>query len=215
MIQETFTATKPSVEALKYILTVPTGFDPAKESLPLIIFLHGAGERGSDIELVKRHGIPKYFSKDPDYLGLRAVTLSPQCPDGMIWNDIITSVKELADRTIAEYSIDKTAVAVTGISMGGYGTWAFGMRYPDFISKLAPVCGGGVSWNVGVLRNVPVRAFHGMDDTTVPVRNTMEMVDRLNGCGGNAVATYYPGVGHNSWDPAYETSDVIAWLATK
>lgn len=215
IVCKTFSPSVPAVEKLGYILTVPTGFDPDKERLPLIISLHGAGSLGNDLELLKEHGIPQIFTADPDYLGLRTVTLSPQCPSGMIWNDIIPSVKELADFIVDRYGIDRTAVSVTGMSMGGYGTWAFGMRYPNFVSKLAPICGGGVSWNVGVLRNVKVRAFHGLNDSVVPVMNTVEMVEKLKSCGGTVEATYFPDTGHNSWDPAYSSPDLIPWLATK
>ena len=212
-----FRPTKPSCGKLNYLLTTPTGFDPAKESLPMIIFLHGAGERGDDIKrILGPRSVPRYFNTDPDFKGLRVITLSPQCPDGMIWNELITSVKELADTIIEKYNVDKTKVSVTGLSMGGFGTWSFITRYPDFVFRAAPICGGGVSWCADRLLNIPIRTFHGTADDSVPIRYTMEMADTIRSLGGtNCTATYLPGVGHDSWIYAYEQTDLIEWLAGK
>lgn len=199
--------------SLGYIVTAPTGFDKS-ERLPLIVFLHGAGERGENIETVKVHGIPKYFSADPDYKGLRVVTLSPQCPNGMVWNNIVFEVKALIDAVAAEYNCDADRVTVTGLSMGGFGTWELAMTFPDAFAGIAPICGGGMSWRAGALSGMPIRAFHGEDDTTVPPSYTREMIRVIEACGGKPEATYYPGVGHGSWENAYGQSDLIEWLAS-
>ena len=105
-----------------YYLTTPTGFDPAKESLPMIVFLHGAGERGEDIQKVLRHGIPKYFSADNDYRGLRVLTLSPQCPTDMVWSSMVRDVKRVIDEVAAENNVDLSRISITGLSMGGFGS---------------------------------------------------------------------------------------------
>ncbi len=212
--KESYIPQKPSAEKLNYLLTVPTGFDAAKESLPLIVFLHGAGERGDNIDTVRVHGIPKLFGADPDYHGLRVVTLSPQCPCGVVWNTVSTSLYELVMKIVEEYNIDRRHIAVTGLSMGGYGSWDFGIRHHDILSACAPVCGGGISWEVGELRGVPVRCYHGLADTVVPPTNTKEMARRLREAGGNVEEFYYEGVGHDSWVIAYEQTDLIEWLVT-
>ena len=196
---------------LPYWITTPTDFDASRESLPLILFLHGAGERGNDGEKVGIHGIPKYFGADADYLSQRVVTLSPQCPEGEVWIHLTHTVKALLDDVIEKYNIDPDRVSVTGISMGGFGTWDMLCTYPNTFAAAAPICGGGMSWSINT--KTPVRAFHGDADGTVPLQCSVDMVNTLNARGGHAELTVYPGCGHNSWAPAYETSDVIVWLA--
>lgn len=196
---------------LPYWITTPTGFDPSREKLPLILFLHGAGERGDDGAKVGIHGIPKYFGADADYLGQRVITLSPQCPEGEVWIHLTRVVKALLDDVVAQYNVDTDAISVTGISMGGFGTWDLLCTYPDTFAAAAPICGGGMSWNI--YTKTPVRAFHGDADGAVPLSCSLDMVDALKAHGGHAELTIYHGCGHNSWDPAYETTDLIAWLA--
>jgi len=194
-------------------MTFPTDFDPETESLPLILFLHGAGERGDDIERVRTHGVPKLFGNDQDYRGLRVVTLSPLCPEGGWWTDLIDSVKRLTDGVVRKYRIDRNRISVTGISMGGFGTWEFGIRFPRYVSACAPICGGGDPSRVKRLAGVPVRTFHGVDDDVIPVERTVSMVEELRKAGGKVSVVYYPGVHHDSWTYTYEKTDLIEWLA--
>lgn len=205
--------TKSGINELRYIMTTPTGFDPSKESLPMIVFLHGAGERGDDLELVKANGIPKYFCADNDYRGLRVVTLSPQCPADRVWNHMPDQLMDLIEHVASDMNIDRDRITLTGISMGGYGTWEMACTYPDYFAAIAPICGGGMVWRTGALTKLPIRAFHGTDDFAVPYNASVEMVETINHLGGNAVLTSYDNVGHDSWTSAYETSDVIEWLA--
>lgn len=197
------------------LITTPTGFDPAKESLPLIVFLHGMGERGNDIEKVKVHGIPKLFSADPDYKGLRVVTVSPQCPETTVWNYVPDELIHLVERVIAEYNIDRDRVSLTGLSMGGYGTWELGSRYPEYFSALAPICGGASCEHLGSLSNKPVRVFHSDDDPVVPFSESERAVEALKARGGHPEFTVYHGCGHGSWVAAYEQSDLIEWLVAQ
>lgn len=201
------------VTELRYLLTTPTGFDPTKESLPMIVFLHGAGERGDDLELVKINGIPKYFAKDQDFGGTRVVTLSPQCPHDMTWNHLTAQLMRLIDIVASEINIDRDRIVLTGISMGGFGTWEMGMTYPGTFAALAPICGGGMAWRAGALAGVPIRVFHGTDDGLVSVEYSKMMVDAINSCGGTATLTLFDNVGHDAWTSAYETTDLIQWLA--
>ena len=200
---------------LNYLITAPSGFDiSAKaEKLPLIVFLHGMGERGDNIELIKLHGVPKLFDRNQDYKGLRVITLSPQCPDGSAWINITTPVKELIDIAASEYNVDIKKISITGISMGGFGTWEMAMRFPHAFSACAPICGGGQSFMASALRDMPIRAFHGEADTVVSVEYTRDMIKAIKNAGGDPDVTYYPGIDHNCWDLAYEQTNLIPWLA--
>jgi predicted peptidase len=198
-------------KTLPYLITTPTDFDPEKERLPLILFLHGAGERGEDGAAVGIHGIPKYFGADPDYKSLRVITLSPQCPNGEVWIHLTATVKALLDQVVATYHADPDRLSVTGLSMGGFGTWDLLCSYPTTFAAAAPICGGGMSWSIHT--QTPVRAFHGDADGTVPLQYSLEMVDALNARGGHAELTIYHGCGHDSWTRSYEQTDLINWLA--
>ena len=140
-------------------VTTPTGFDPEKESLPMIVFLHGAGERGEDLSIVNKVGLPKYFTADPDYKGLRVITLSPQCPDYTVWNDVSLQLFQFILKAAKAYNADMDRISVTGLSMGGFGTWEMVISHPDFFSAAAPICGGGMDWRIPSFLPTPIRAF--------------------------------------------------------
>ncbi|MBQ1260457.1 MAG: phospholipase [Clostridia bacterium] len=196
------------IQKLNYLLSLPEDYSEDKK-FPLIVFLHGAGERGDNHERIKFHGVPKYVS-----LGKKipAITLCPQCPDGNVWNQIVFEVKELIDYIVREYSVDEDRISLTGISMGGFGTWEMGMSYPGFFSALAPICGGGICWRAHLIGKTPVWAFHGYEDACVPVRNSIEMCDKLRAHGGNVELTVLQYCQHNSWEWAYERTNLIEWL---
>ncbi len=199
--------------AMSYILTAPKDADFEKENLPLLVFLHGAGERGEDPEILNTVvTISQIFGEEDEYKGIRAITLSPQCPEGLVWNHLVLPLKELIDQIAEEYHVDRDRISITGYSMGGFGVWDMICTYPEMFSAAAPICGGGLSWRVGVLNKLPIRAFHGGADTVVPPVYSETMVETVKMIGGNATLTVYPGVDHGSWKPAYQTSDVIEWL---
>lgn len=206
-----FSHFQPSTTAfpLPYLLTRPD--DSKKEKLPMIVFLHGAGERGDNRSLLDIHGIPRYFGRNDQHLNLRAVTLSPQCPEGEIWSNFPAAIMELILSVAKSENVDMNRISITGISMGGFGTWSMLARYPDFFSAAAPICGGGVSWYINT--KTPIRAFHGDVDTSVPMVYSTLMVDAVNARGGQADLTVYQGCGHNCWTQTYEETDVISWLA--
>lgn len=205
---------KPQIKPveLKYILTVPTEYSK-DEKLPLIVFLHGAGERGDDIENVKVHGVPKLFCNDCDYNGTRTITLSPLCPEDITWLDLKKELFALIESVCSEYNIDTERVALCGISMGGFGTWELAMTRPEMFCKIAPMCSGGMSWRANVLK-MPIRAFHGRLDDDVPLELSQVMVDAVNASGGDATLTIYDDLSHNCWDRAFEQTDLINWLVT-
>ena len=198
--------------ALKYILTLPTDFSK-EEKLPLIVFLHGAGERGEDVQKLRLYAIPKLFCNDCDYNGTRVITLSPLCPDGITWYDLKKEVFSLIESVCSEYNVDRENISLCGISMGGFGTWEIAMTRPDMFSKIAPICGGGVNWRACQLK-MPIRAFHGALDNVVPVEMSEIMVNEVLASGGNVEFTVYDDLSHNCWDRAFEETDLIRWLAS-
>lgn len=199
---------KETGKAFSYLLSLPENFDKEKERLPMIVFLHGAGERGDWPQMLTANGIPKITQETSP---VRAIIFSPQCLPGRIWNTQVYPLKELIDEIAAEYNADPDRISVTGLSMGGFGTWEMGLSFPDAFSALAPICGGGTSWRCDLLK-MPIRAFHGTDDQTVPVRNSIEMVDAVKANGGNADLVLYHMVGHDCWTRTYEQTDIIEWL---
>lgn len=195
------------IEKFNYLIHLPKLSD--NEKLPLIVMLHGAGERGDDFDKISVHGIAKYIEAGER---IDAIVIAPQCPENFIWNRLTAELKELIDHIIEEYNVDIDRVSITGLSMGGFGTWEMGMTYPGFFSALAPICGGGISWLSHQIGRTPVWAFHGDADNVVPISNSYEMCDKLKSYGGNVKLTVFHGVGHNSWESAYEDTKLIEWL---
>lgn len=195
---------------LNYILTSP---DDVKEGekLPLIVFLHGAGERGDDINRVQVYCVPKLFVSNPCHKGIRAYTLSPQCPHNTTWIDYKKELMALIDSVIENNCIDKDKVSLCGISMGGFGTWEMAMTYSDRFYKIAPLCGGGMNWRAWALK-MPIRVYHGKLDDVVPICQSEAMVNSVKIQGGNVEFTIYDDLSHNCWDRAFEETDLIEWL---
>lgn len=194
-----------NVKSYNYYISFPK--IKSDKKLPLIVFLHGVGERGDDVEKVKIHGIPKLFEVDNDY---ECITVSPQCPGDSIWPAELQTLKQFIDEIVKEYNIDTNRIYLTGLSMGGYGTWHMAMTYPNFFAAIAPVCGGGLPWYANVLK-MPVWAFHGEVDSVVSVEESKNMVREVNNAGGNAKLTIFENVDHDSWNYAYN-DELIKWL---
>lgn len=201
-------------DRLPFIVTTPSDYSE-NESLPLIVFLHGAGERGTDLERITVHGIPKLFTKNPDHSGLRVITLSPQCPLQDVWSNHTHTLHALIEQIAREYHADPNRISITGLSMGGFGTWEMICRYPEVFAAAAPICGGGMAWRASAIGDLPIRAFHGDNDDVVSIDYSIRMVSAVNQNGGHANLTILPGVGHDSWTYAYEKTDLISWLATQ
>ena len=216
-MEKTFVHTAPIevIGHLSALVTVPTDFDPQKESLPVILFLHGSGERGDNIDSVRVHGIPKIFGADPDYHGLRVITVSPQCPVGHLWHHLIYPLKDWFMAFVESVNGDKSRLSVTGLSMGGYGTWDMICTFPQLFSCAAPVCGGGISWLASALRDKPLRVYHSIDDDAVPFERSLEMVTAARANGANVEMFPYDKWGHGSWVPAYEQTDLVEWLVAQ
>jgi predicted peptidase len=211
-------ATRPAQEArqmdkqvsvrLKYLLYLPEGYDKDPDKKwPLILFLHGAGERGDNLEKVKIHGPPKLVEHGRK---LPFIVVSPQCPADSWWEPV--SLNALLDEVQDRYRVDPDRIYVTGLSMGGFGTWDLATRYPERFAAIAPICGGGNKLLVGRIKSVPVWAFHGDADPVVPVKRTDEMVEALKRAGGNVKYTCYPGVQHDSWTATYNNPELYEWF---
>lgn len=213
LIKEFFTPTCMPGLTLGYAVTLPSDYRE-DERLPMIVFLHGAGERGNDIDRVGATGFAQLFMRNPDYKGHRVITLLPQCPSDMIWNNFPAATKELIDTIAEKYHADPDHIAVTGLSMGGYGTWDIATAYPHAFSAIAPICGGGVTWRADRIAHLPIRAFHSEHETVVVSENSKMMVRAVNACGGHAELTLYDSADHNCWDEVYRGTDLIGWLIT-
>ena len=194
----TFRQSRPHSRELHYLLFLPAAYAVHPQRWPLMLFLHGAGERGDDLQLVKRHGVAKIVEEQPAF---PLLVVSPQCPPTEAWAP--EPLLALLDDIEQHYDVDPERLYVTGLSMGGFGTWAVAIAAPDRFAAIAPICGGGDPSRVGVLRHLPVWAFHGARDPIVPLQRTVEMVEALRQCGGNVRFTVYPEAGHDAWTATY------------
>lgn len=192
---------------LPYLLFLPRGYDAAREPWPLLLFLHGSGERGDDLGRVKTHGPPKRVENWPDF---PFVLVSPQVSAGMAWDS--AALASLLDELLATYHVDPDRVLVTGLSMGGHGAWRFATDYPERVAAIAPVCGAGEPYRVCRMKQVPVWAFHGALDTVVLPRTDEATVEALRTCGGDVSYTVYPDLGHDAWTRTYDDPALYDWL---
>lgn len=199
-----------STTALRYLLHVPSGKEKGRR-WPLILSLHDAGERGSDIELVRHYGIPHVADNDPAF---PYIAVSPQCPLGTMWTFQLEALNSLVEHLINAHPIDPDRIYVTGFGMGGYGTWNMAVAYPERFAGIAPVCGGGDPDTVCAIRHLPVWAFHGALDNVVLIRESRKMVDSLRECGGRVRFTIYPNAGHDSWTRTYANPRLYEWFSS-
>lgn len=180
------------------------------EGLPVIIQLHGAGERGSggeELWKVEVHGFSKVLTDEKEF---DCILVEPQCPANTFWVAHIQEIGSFIDRAVEYFKADKDRVYLTGLSMGGFGTWYTAMAFPEKFAAVAPICGGGMPWNAGVL-TMPVWAFHGLKDTLVLPSNTIDMVNALKATNNNVKMSLYEEVAHNAWDNAYST-ELLDWF---
>lgn len=191
---------------LGYLLYLPRDYDKEK-SWPLMLFLHGAGERGDDLELVKKHGPPKLIAAGKDF---PFIVVSPQCPKGRWWEPM--ELVALLDEISGKYKVDPDRIYVTGLSMGGFGSWRLAAYAPERLAAIAPICGGGETYWTKEFAHLPVWAFHGAKDTGVPLERSQAMVDALKRSGGEPKFTIYPDAGHDSWSAAYDDPELYKWL---
>ncbi|MCK5861994.1 MAG: prolyl oligopeptidase family serine peptidase [Candidatus Hydrogenedentes bacterium] len=200
-----------SVE-VNYLLYIPDTYAVSQKKWPLILFLHGAGERGNNLKMVEMHGPPKQIAQENKTFPFLVV--SPQCPEDEWWSSgkQIDTLSALLDHIVATYRVDEDKIYVTGLSMGGFGTWRLACEYPDRFAAIAPICGRGDPYVARALPHLPVWVFHGAKDSVVPLQASREMVDALKKVGGNVKFTVYPDAGHNSWSETYNNPALYQWF---
>ncbi|MDF1739201.1 MAG: prolyl oligopeptidase family serine peptidase [Verrucomicrobiales bacterium] len=209
---EQFEVPVTAPEGLKFLLSLPDGYEADKEKAwPLMVFLHGAGERGDNLDLVKVHGPPKRVEAGEKFPFILA---SPQCPAGSWWSD--EPVLELIDHLESTYRVDKTRIYLTGLSMGGYGTWHFATKAPKRFAAIAPVCGGGIPYKMQFIPHLPVWAFHGGQDSVVPLDESARLIKILRkNSNSGAKLTVYPKANHDSWTETYDNPELYKWFLSK
>lgn len=211
---------------LPYRVLAPAKLDPAVK-YPLVIFLHGAGERGSDNKKQLVHGMND-FASDEIMAKYPAFVIAPQCPEGQKWVDIdwsaeshqmpakpseaMASVFDLIDSFIKTKPVDPKRIYITGLSMGGYGTWDAIQRRPELFAAAVPICGGGDPILAKQIQVVPIWAFHGDKDEAVKVERSRQMIEALKDVGAEPKYTEYKGVGHDSWTKTYKDPAVYEWM---
>ena len=189
-------------------VSLPDGYDAEPDrAWPLLLFLHGAGERGDSLEAVTTHGPVKERRAGRD---LPFVVVSPQVPAGERWTP--GRVAAALDGALAAYRIDESRVYLTGLSMGGFGTWEAIQKMPGRFAAAVPICGGGLPLGVEAAAGVPVWAFHGAMDPVVPIEMSVCMVRALRAAGGDVRFTVYPDAGHDSWTETYADPELYTWL---
>lgn len=192
-----------------YLVYLPKDYEGVKK-FPLVLFLHGAGERGNNLTLLKRIAVPKIFDGEVD---CPAVVISPQCRENVTWNSQPEKVYEFIQWILKKYSIDEDAFSITGISMGAFGTWQLIIDHPDLFSAAAPICGGVISPLLHNATDLPIRIYHGEKDDIVDCFYSKDAYNKLKAIGAKDVELFlFPECKHDSWTRAYEHTDLLDWL---
>lgn len=192
---------------LGYLIHEPPGF--AEDRRPGLLFLHGSGERGSDLRLLTHTAIPALLEAGAN---LPFVTLAPQCPEGQSWSELTGALGDLLDQLVPSASINPDRLYLTGISMGGYGAWQLAAEQRERFAALAPICGGGEPAWAERLKGLPTWAFHGAKDPLVPASESQRMVDALEKVGAPVKFTLYDDLEHDCWTRAYQDPELYSWM---
>jgi predicted peptidase len=216
----------PDGTLIKFRWSIPEKTEPGK-TYPLVLFLHGSGERGSDNKSHIRHSVMRII-QGGEKLNEPCFLIAPQCPEDEWWapfdskftflsdaskpNKLLDAIIVLTDEIMADNAIDRKRFYVTGLSMGGFATWDLLGRIPEKIAAAVPICGGGDPSLAVKFKDVPIFAFHGDMDSEVPVAATREMIAALERAGGKPKVTYYPGLGHVCWHDVYKDPETLRWM---
>ena len=208
---QTFTAQVTAQVGLKYLLYLPEDYGKTPRQWPLVLFLHGSGERGDDVQLVAKHGPPKLVKEGKQF---PFVIVSPQCPEWEWWTSgtQLAALSALLDDIVARYHIDQDRIYVTGLSMGGFATWQLAFEYPHRFAAIAPICGKGDPAKAARIKHLPAWVFHGAKDPTVPLSGSQEMVDALKQYDSDVKFTVYPEALHDSWTETYNNPELYDWF---
>jgi predicted peptidase len=192
----------------QYLVDLPVDYDEEEsKTWPLMIFLHGIGERGSDLELVRKHGPPKLTNQGKQF---PFILVSPQCPDNRLWD--AKSLSRMLDHLEQQMHIDQDKIYLTGLSTGGHGTWGWAIEEPERFAAIAPICGVGDPLKADAIKELPIWVFHGAKDNVVPITGSSNMVDALKEKGSKVKFTVYPDTGHDSWTDTYDNPALYDWF---
>ncbi len=194
-------------EDMHYLITFPDGYDAGKK-YPILFLIHGAGTRGDD---PKRLEDNPFFQIVDVFKNFPFVVIAPLC-SANTWFDVYEKLKRFIVEKTNEPFADKSRIYAMGASMGGYAVWQLGMSMPELFAAIVPICGGGMYWNCRRFVNLPVWAFHGENDGTVRVEESIKMVNAINSIGGKAKLTVYKDTAHDAWTPTYKNQEVYDWL---
>lgn len=194
---------------LPYALYLPADYEQSNKTWPILIFLHGSGERGNDLKGISRHGPFKLAKEGQEF---PFIMVAPQLDNDDYWGAYTETLNSMLDDLLEDYSVDPNRVYLTGISLGGNGAWLWSLANPTRFAAVVPICGTGLYWYARRLSKTPVWAFHGADDEVIPVKESIDMVEQINRAGGNARLTIYNNIGHNSWDNAYNDPKLYEWI---
>jgi len=195
---------------LEYLLYLPEGYEESNKEWPLMLFLHGAGERGDDINLVKLHGVPKVIESGKE---LPFIVIAPQCSEGLYWDFTILQLEQLIEGVMSELRVNKKRVYLTGLSMGGFGSYALASYRPDLFAAMIGICGGvAYAKRAQLIKDIPLWVFHGAQDNVISVEKSIEVVEEIKKAGGEPKLTIYPDKRHDSWTVTYENPEVYEWL---
>lgn len=192
---------------LPYLCYIPEEYDGSKP-FPLVVYLHGAGESGDDVERIANIG---FFSKIKAGEKFPVLMVGPLCSRNKYWGNYLERLNIFLDHIVAEYNVDTSRIYLTGPSMGGTGTWLWLLANPERFAAAAPVCGTGVCWAGERIKDKPIWVIHGDEDEGVPLRESIAMVDGIKLYGGNPRVTILKGVGHNAWDYTFD-QELIDWF---
>lgn len=189
-----------------YLMYSPDAPVPA-DGYPLLLFLHGSGERGNDFELIKKWGPPSFLDDTTDF---PLMVVSPQCPYDQLWDPLV--LQKLVLELLDLYSIDEDRIIITGLSIGGTATWELALAYPHLPAAIVPICGQILPEEVCKIKNIPAWVYHGALDQVYSHKYSDDMVDALRSCGGKVKYTLYPEEDHLSWIPAYADPALYDWM---
>lgn len=195
-------------QQLNYLLYLPENYyNDAENTFPLLLFLHGGGEVGDSLDLVKKHGPPALIAKGQHF---PFIVVSPQNPIDKLWDD--NALINLLDEITANHRVDEDRIYLTGMSRGAFGVWRLAIQNPDRFAALVPICGGGTPSYAYRIKNLPIWVFHGAKDQVIPLSKSVEMVEALKKHGSSVRLTVYPEAGHDSWTETYKNPELYEWL---
>lgn len=194
-------------------------FLPANETqavngkYPAILFLHGVGELGNDLQELKGEGLPKILDGDKNF---PFIVISPQCPSSTEWyytnENNLGKMNDFLDDIINRYPVDPDRIYITGLSMGGIGTWYYAINMPERFAAMAPIAFRGDGWSPCPAKDIPAWCFHGAVDNVIPLSAAQSLVNQFKSCGGNAEFTIYPDASHDSWTRTYNNKELYNWF---